>query len=397
MTAAANTLSDFTSTLSRTWIWLRRVLWTVAGLFAFVLVLEAIHLHQLLDRVHPVLAWTVTAALALALLYWTGRAAVRYLRVPTVLVPPDLPPAEQGWSPAQREAFREFTARYLQRQSANPHLDRVARDRIDGALLAVRRSDRDAADDAEATLRLVETVEREVGAVLEPLDRTAKSLIRRAAVDVSIATAVSPSILLDSLITLTRNVDLISKLADLYYGRPGLIGTLRIVRDVLGAAVAAGALEVISDNVTSAVSEMTGSWTTRLLGPLGQGTVNGVVTMRLGAAARMRCRSLRTPRVPWRPWRLADYRRGLSRLMDWLSEDVGPRVTNPLARWFGLGEPALADGPPPENETSQEAPARERWWKRVFRTRTERREPGTRFDEYEQPLDPLFDSDVFDA
>lgn len=395
MSSEATTLNDLTSTIARAWTWLRRILWTAAGVFAFIVVLEAIHLHELLDSVHPVLAWTVTGALALVLAWLGGRAALRYVRVPRVLAPPDLPPAERGWTAAQRALYVDFALRYLERQSRNPHLDSVDLDRVTGAIATVRALTVTGDDDAAATRPLVETVERELAAVLRPLDQGAKILIRRAAVEVSIATAVSPSILLDSLITLTRNVDLISKLADLYYGRPGLWGTLRVVRDVLGAAVAAGALEVISDNVTSAVSEMTGSWSSRLLGPLGQGAVNGVVTMRLGAAARVRCRSLATPKVPWRPWRLSDYRRGLSRLMDWLSEDVGPRVTNPLGRWFARPEVVPADGPSDLTGTAADS-GRERWWRRLFRGRDREDERATSVDEYEQPRDPLLDGDLFE-
>ncbi len=340
MVSVTTTLYGFPSTLARAWTWGRRLLWTLGIAFAAIIVLEAIHLHRLLESIHPLVAWTITGTLGAALLYWGGRAAWRYLRTPRVISPPDLPTTAEKWSPSQRRVYREFAVRYLERQSRNPHLPERQRDRVGGAVDAIR-----AADTASART-LVEQVEREVGAVLEPLDETARRLIRRTAVEVAIATAVSPSILLDSLITLAHNMNLISKLADLYYGRPGLFGTLRVARDVFGAAVAAGALEVVSDNLTTVASEITGSWSTRLLGPLGQGAVNGVVTMRLGAAARKRCRSLSGSRIDWRPWRVADYRDAVSRLIDWMSEDVGPRFTGPLARLFrGSGNRDTAADP----------------------------------------------------
>jgi uncharacterized protein (TIGR01620 family) len=374
MTSVTTTLYSFPSTLSRAWTWGRRLLWTLGIAFTVIIVLEAIHLHRLLDSIHPVIAWTVTGLLGAALVYWGGRAAWRYLRTPRVIAPPELPASEEDWSAKHREAYRDFAVRYLERQAKNPHLPATERSRIGGAIETIRSI----AGDSE----LVEPVRREVDAVLEPLDRTARSLIRRTAVEVSIATAVSPSILLDSLITLAHNMNLISKLADLYYGRPGLFGTLRVARDVFGAAVAAGALEVVSDNLTAVASEVTGSWSTRLLGPLGQGAVNGVVTMRLGAAARARCRSLSGSRIDWRPWRVADYRKAVSRLIDWVSEDVGPRFTGPFTRMFRGSETG-------EAEESAES-VKEGWWKRIFRrapTEVPTEDGGT---------DPLLDSDLFD-
>jgi len=155
--------------------------------------------------------------------------------------------------------------------------------------------------------------------------------------------------------------------------------------------VAAGALEVVSDNVTAVTSEMTGSWSTRLLGPLGQGAVNGVVTMRLGAAARARCRSVASSRIDWRPWRLADYRKAVSRLFDWVSEDVGPRITGPLSRWMrGSEANDPAAGPAAEGDAPRVEPNRQGWWSRLFGRAAERpAEPTT-------APDPLLDSDLFD-
>ncbi len=410
MTVITTTLNDFTATLSRAWIWGRRILWTAAAVFALVLVLEAVHLHQLLGHVHPAVAWTVTLALAAALLYLGAVAVLRYLRVPRVIAPPELPALELGWTAEQQRAYREFAVRYLRRQSRNPHLDASARVAISAAVESIGSwsPPAEAATPVAETRALSRHVDRQLDHVLAPLDEIARRLIRRTAVEVSIATAVSPSILLDSLITLSRNVNMISRLADLYYGRPGLLGTARIVRDVIGSAVAAGALEVVTDNLASAASEVTGSWSSRLLGPLGQGAVNGVVTMRIGAAARVRCRALASRRVPWRPWRIQDYRRGFARLMDWLSEDVGPRFTTPLARWLAWGAGGdEEDLGPRDPETPAAVPRSRRdrsWWHRMGRrgapgdaTPEPAAAPPVREagDAGEPGRDPLLDSDLF--
>jgi hypothetical protein len=125
-------------------------------------------------------------------------------------------------------------------------------------------------------------------------------------------------------------------LADLYYGRPGLLGTLKVSRDVLGTAAMAGALEYVSDNVTSALSEVTGSWSARILGPLGQGLVNGVVTLRIGAAARMRCRSTGGTRPRWRIWRPRDYFLALRSLQSMVQERFRTLDVEPVEKpgWF---------------------------------------------------------------
>jgi uncharacterized membrane protein YcjF (UPF0283 family) len=340
MRGATISLQSFPATLARAWTWGRRILWAAAAVFAVLIALEAIHLYELLAGVHPYLARVVAGLVGLAGIAWIGRSVWRYVRMPTVLSPPDLPALEKGWTEGQQRAYRDFAVRYLRRQERNPHLDAASKGRIPEAIRAVIAvlPAEVASDPVRAATELSARVDRELDRVLAPLDQRAKKLIRRAAVEVSLATAVSPSVLLDSLIALVRNVDLIAKLADLYYGRPGLRGTLRVLRDVLGSAVTAGALEVLTDNLSSALTEMTSSWSARLLGPLGQGTINGVVTMRLGAAARQRCRSLSTRRVLWLPWRMANYRRAASSLMSWLGEDVGPWVFGPLgkiAHWTG--------------------------------------------------------------
>jgi hypothetical protein len=336
MMAITQRLDTFSSLISRTYRWVRRLFWGGLIVAGCLMLLELIHLAELLAAVHPLLAWAVMLLLALPLLGWSGWRVYRFLRTPRVLQPPDLPDVSLGWSATDRQRYLQFAVLYLRRQSGNPHLSEDARALIPAAILkleAMVPAD-ESADPVRGTAELTGLVERLVAEVLAPLDTEANRLIRRAAVEVSCATAVSPSVLLDGLITLTRNLDLMSRLADLYYGRPGMRGVLRIMRDVLGSAVAAGALELISDNVTGALTEMTGSWTTRLLGPIGQGMVNGVVTMRIGAATRKRCRSLSSAKVSWLPWQVSQYKQAFRKLYEWLGAEAGPAVRKPFASWL---------------------------------------------------------------
>jgi hypothetical protein len=395
MTTVAASLDGFSTVLARAFRWARRALWVAAAAIALVVILEAVHLFELLARIHPWVAWGALLLVGVPLLSWTVWRFAVYLRTPRVLSPPPLPPAVAGWNEAERERYRDFAVRYLKRQAANPRMPADARAAIPAAVDAVRAAAPADDDPRRAASALTTEVETVLNDVLAPLDAEANRQIRRAAVEVAVATAVSPSILMDSLITLTRNVDLMSRLAGLYYGRPGLVGTLRVVRDVLGTAVAAGALEVVADHVTGTLSEIAGSWSTRLLGPLGQGMVNGVVTMRFGAATKRRCRSLGTNRLSWLPWRLRDYRRAAGKLYDWVSEDVGPAVVQPISRWVSrsdrtVGDDAL-DGPEVRKD---------RIWHRLLRRRR-RPDPGTRDDDDGAEIpppegDPLLDSDLMD-
>lgn len=331
-----------TNVLTLAYVWVRRLLWGAGAVLAVFVILEAIHLYELLATLHAGLAWAVAGLFAAVVIGWPAWLLARYTRMPRVISPPDLPPAEEGWSEAQMQAYRRFAVRFLRNQQRNDNLDAEAKVLIPGAIERVTAAPHDL-----PAVELERKVQAEVDPVLAPLDAEARRLIRRASVEVALATAVSPSILLDSLITLNRNLALISRLADLYYGRPGLLGTLRIVRGVIGSAVTAGALEVVSDQLTGAVVDMTGAWSARLVGPLGQGMINGVVTMRFGAAAQVRCRSLRRPKVAWQRWRLADYRRAVTGLLNWVTEDVGPSVFDPLQKvvlWTGKATDSTVRG-----------------------------------------------------
>jgi len=339
MTTLAVPLDSFSAVLSRAWRWTRRAAWTVAIVAAAIVALEVWRTLDTLAGIHPWLAWGVGVGIGVPLLAWAGRAAWRYGRVPAVTAPPELPPIEAGWGPRDQEAFRRFAVRWLERQAANPHLPDSVKERIPEAIADLRRPL--TAEEAPDTIAAARVLDARASAwideVVAPLDKEADRQIRVAAVQVAAATAISPSVLMDSLITLARNLDLCARLADLYYGRPGLVGTARVARDVLGTAVAAGALEVVTDHVTGTLSEMTGSWASRWLGPIGQGAVNGILTMRLGGAAKRRCRSLASRRPRWSVPTGAEFRREWRRLFGWIREDLGPAVAGPFAR--GAGDP----------------------------------------------------------
>ena len=314
-------LESLTNTLRIGWVWAVRLFWIGSIASGAIFVLEAIHLFQLLAGIHPLLAWIVTGLLVSIVVGGAAWFSWRWWSVPRALSPPDLPSPESGWTRSQVKAYLRFARRYLSRQAVNPAVDEESSAKVPHALAKLEALELDL-----PPVELVKAVESEVDLILEPLDRKARQEVWQTASQVAALTAVNPSALLDVLITLLMNLDMMSRLAALYGGRPGLLPSLRITRDVLATAVTAGLLDRVAEGASSVAAEMVGSWTTRLAGPVGQGLVNGLVTVRLGDAAVARCRSLRSRRVGIKPWSAATWREMARRLSGMVSRRLAPEV-----------------------------------------------------------------------
>ncbi|GIL00668.1 MAG: UPF0283 membrane protein [Alphaproteobacteria bacterium] len=133
---------------------------------------------------------------------------------------------------------------------------------------------------------LIALAERDL---LAPLDARATALVMNAAKRVSVVTAVSPRALIDIAYVLGENLRLIRRLAELYGGRPGTIGFLRLTRSVLAHLAATGALALGDSLVQQLVGHGIAA---RLSAKLGEGVVNGLLTARIGIAAMEVCRPL---------------------------------------------------------------------------------------------------------
>ncbi len=120
------------------------------------------------------------------------------------------------------------------------------------------------------------------------LDDEASRIIARAARRVSVITAIAPAAL-DIALVGAQNLRMMREIATLYGGRPGTLGTMRLVRMVAGHLAVTGGL-ALSDGVISAVigKGLIG----RLSARFGEGAVNGILTARIGLAALELCRPL---------------------------------------------------------------------------------------------------------
>lgn len=137
--------------------------------------------------------------------------------------------------------------------------------------------------DADALLALAE---REL---LATLDAEARLVIEGAARQVATVTALVPLALADVATAAVANLRMIRRIAEIYGGRSGSFGSLKLLRRVFGSLVAAGALALTDDMIGSVAG---GGVLSKLSRRFGEGVVNGALTARVGLAAMELCRPL---------------------------------------------------------------------------------------------------------
>ncbi len=147
--------------------------------------------------------------------------------------------------------------------------------------------------DAASLLDLAE------GELLTPLDRAARAEVEAAARQVATVTALVPLALADVATALGANIRMIRRIAEIYGGRSGTLGSWRLLRAVMTHLVATGAVAMGDDMLGSVLG---GNLLARLSRRFGEGVVNGALTARVGLAAMEVCRPMpfsdgRRPRV----------------------------------------------------------------------------------------------------
>ncbi len=125
--------------------------------------------------------------------------------------------------------------------------------------------------------------------LMTPLDVRALREVEAAARQVATITALVPLALADVAAALTANIRMIRRIAEIYGGRSGTLGSWRLIRAVLTHLVATGAVAVGDDMLGSLAG---GGLLSKLSRRFGEGVVNGALTARVGVAAIEVCRPL---------------------------------------------------------------------------------------------------------
>lgn len=120
-------------------------------------------------------------------------------------------------------------------------------------------------------------------------DAEAHRIIAHASRRITLLTTVAPTAVLDIVMVAAQNLRMIRELATLYGGRPSTLSTLRLARMVVSHLAVTGGI-ALSDNL---IQHIVGKGLLgRLSARFGEGTVNGILTARVGLAARDVCRPI---------------------------------------------------------------------------------------------------------
>lgn len=265
---------------------------------AFLVVIgQGFLFYRMFDDVHPVLGYAYIVILALMLAVLVGRPIMGFLSMPVAARPPSIVLDPKAPDPKALTARLRYDLKYLDMLARNP-LVQEERGAIDEGILRgqalLNRARRATPEEALAVSVALEAFEREqIEVLLKPLDKQVEQLIHAEAVGVGVATALSMNGTVDAFIVLWRNANLVAKISRIYFGRPHLLGSLRILRDVAAIVVVARALEDVTDITGDVIGGLLGRMGGLVAGPIMDGGVNAMMTLKLGYLAKRRCRSFK--------------------------------------------------------------------------------------------------------
>jgi putative membrane protein len=249
--------------------WLGRIAWGAGGLLVSLgLGLMADRLIADLFARYAWLGWAgiaLLAAFVLALIVLVAREILALRRLRTL----DHVRAEavDVLVSDRRDAGRGIEASLARLYADRPDLAR--------ARTTLEQHTADIFDGAE----IVRYAER---TLMTPLDARARTLTAASARRVALVTAVSPRALVDIAFVVFESVRLAGAIAALYGARPGFFGFWRLTGAVLSHLAVTGGL-VLTDGL---VEQLVGQGlAARLSQRLGEGVVNGLMTVRVGIAA----------------------------------------------------------------------------------------------------------------
>ncbi|KCZ91523.1 hypothetical protein HHI_13064 [Hyphomonas hirschiana VP5] len=274
--------------------------WSVSAVVviaALMVIGQGYLFYRLFDDVHPLLGYAYILLLTAGLALLVVRPVMAFLSMPVAAKPPDILIDPKAPDPKALVARVRYDIRYLQMLAANPEVqaERAAiEESIAKGRALMARAGRATPQEALGISSELETFERaHIEALLGPLDRRVNQIIHAEAVGVGVATALSMNGTVDAFIVLWRNANLIARISRIYFGRPHLMGSLRILRDVAAIVVAARALEDVTDLTGDVVGSLLGRMGGLIAGPVMDGGINAMMTLKLGYLAKRRCRSFK--------------------------------------------------------------------------------------------------------
>ncbi|GHA14846.1 UPF0283 membrane protein [Devosia pacifica] len=267
--AQAEDTEAFESPQPRKMGWLGRLAWSTAGALVSLGVGLAIDrlIRDLFDR-QEWLGWLALAIAALLVLAILVLAIREYLGVRRLQALGDLRDQAQAAVETDRPAdAKKILGRLETIYAARPDMARARK------VLA---------DDSGNMLDGAEQIHLAERQLMAPLDARARALTAQSARRVALVTAVSPRALIDVGFVIYESVKLGGAIARLYGARPGFIGSWRLAGAILAHLAVTGGL-VLTDGL---VEQLVGQGLAQKLSArLGEGVVNGLMTVRVGIAA----------------------------------------------------------------------------------------------------------------
>ncbi len=313
------------------WRWTKRGILTLVALLSLVLVAEVWRFYNDFSAMSPYAGWTFLAVVSLGLGIGVGIPVWRFLRLPRVVDPP--PAAPQPITARWLKRRARYLGRYAKNLARHPDLTEVREPALAVAAEAralSRSMPSDLMQLEEASARLTRFETERLEPLLKDLDKRVDQVIRQEAVSVGIGTAVSLNGTVDAFIVLWRSANLVSRIGRFYYGRPGLWGTLHILRDVLNAMVLSRVADPITDRAGEAVGRALGHIGGIVAGPVADGAINALLTLHIGYMAKRRCRSFSA-------WDPAASRRAVLETLKRVGVESAGIVTELVTRLGGVG------------------------------------------------------------
>lgn len=253
----------------------RAALWAFSAFFSFALSVAAWDFVTGLFARNAVLGWIAFALLGAAILaamVLSGREWAAYARLGRLdaLRKQAMAAHDSADLKAARKTVAALTRLYDSRDDTAWGRARLAEHQADVL-------------DADALLALAETE------LMAPLDARARAEVETAARQVATVTALVPLALADVAMALFANLRMIRKIAEIYGGRSGALGSWGLLRRVFTSLIATGALALTDDLIGSVAG---GGVISKLSRRFGEGVVNGALTARVGLAAMDLCRPL---------------------------------------------------------------------------------------------------------